>query len=46
MGEKSFKAIIEHEAIVKAYLNDAIISCAAFGSTNIGWKNKKLRPIN
>ena len=44
MGEKSFKAVIQHEAIVKAYFKDAIISCVAFGYTNIGWKNNKNKP--
>ena len=35
MGEKSFKAVTQHEEIVKDYLKNDIISCVVFGSTNI-----------
>ena len=37
-----FKAINEHQAIIKVHLKNAIM-CAGLGKKSIGWKNKKLK---
>jgi hypothetical protein len=42
-GEKNYRSVILHEGTIKAYLKNSVLSFAAFGSTNIGWKNKKLK---
>ena len=42
-GEKNYKSVIQHEGSIKAYLKNSVLSFAAFGSTNIGWKNKKIK---
>ena len=40
LGDNIFKAINEHQDIIKVHLKNAIM-CAGLGKKSIGWKNKK-----